>query len=346
MADKVASHPQDVTCRADNMQPSVQHAPMRIACPHCQAIYEVATAEPDVSFLCSRCHNEFRIGEGMDGASGQGREAPSVPDGQMGLFEKERPEKPHSGIRYQPADSHAQPPLFLERLASADTLSPVTSRSGKQEKNAEEPKGRQRPPAAAKKPQKLPEPVATAVPSEAKVPDTLAPEHRAPRLLTWLSGVMLIVAIAGFAYNHQSWAKNTWVRSMLLNLHLPITVHASDWRIPPSSVHAEWLKRDNGSAVLVIEGRVDNLLHTQLATPWIEVTVYDAIHSDKTVKRRTYPITLPPAIGAIRHAPWVSPPQDNVPVAAAGSRGFILVITDLPRYAGEFTLNVMPSLFR
>jgi hypothetical protein len=344
MADKVASHPQNVTCRADNMQPSVQHAPMRIACPHCQAIYEVATAEPDVSFLCSRCHNEFRMGEGMVGSSGQDRQAPSVPDGQMGLFEKARPEKPQGGIRYQPADSHAQPPLFLERLASTDTLSPVSPPGGEQKKHADVPQDRQRP--TAKKPQRLPEPVAAAAPPPAKETDTLTPERRAPRLLTWMSGVMLIVAIAGFAYNHQSWAENTWVRSTLLNLHLPITVHASDWRIPPDSVHAEWLKRDDGSAVLVIEGRVDNLLHTQLATPWIEVTVYDAIHSDKTVKRRTYPITLPPAIDAIRHAPWVPPPQDNVPVAAAGSRGFILVITDLPRHAGEFTLNVIPPLFR
>ena len=344
MADKVASHPQDVTCRADNMLPSVQHASMRIACPHCQAIYEVAAAEPDVSFLCSRCHNEFRMSEGMDGSSLEERQEPPVPDVQMGLFERARPEKVQSGIRYQPADSHAQPPLFLERLASTDTLSPISPRGGKQAKHADVPKGRQHSPASAKKPQSLPEPVATAAP--AKDSDTLTPERRAPRLLTWMSGVMLIVAIAGFAYNHQSWAENTWVRSMLLNLHLPITVHASDWRIPPSSVHAEWLKRDDGSAVLVIEGRVDNLLHTQLATPWIEVTVYDAIHSDKTVKRRTYPITLPPAIDAIRHAPWVSPPQDNVPVAAASSRGFILVISDLPRHAGEFTLNVIPSLFR
>jgi hypothetical protein len=333
MADKVASHRQDVTCRADNTKPSVQHAPMRIACPHCQAVYEVASADPDVSFLCSRCHNEFRIGEGMEGLPREDRKEAHAPDVQLGLFEAARSDKVQDETHYQPVSS-PRPPLFLERLASSDTPAEV------------QPQGKDTPP-HSQKPQASGEPKeaapVAAVPEDDEV---FEPERRAPRILTWISGVMLLIAIAGFAYNHQAWGENIWLRSMLLNLHFPVTVHASDWRIPPSSVHAEWLKRDDGSAVLVIEGRVDNLLHARLATPWIQVTVYDAFHSDKTLKRKTFPITLPPAIDAIRHAPWVLPPQDNVPVAAAGNRGFILVMDDLPQHAGEFTLNVVPPLFR
>jgi hypothetical protein len=335
MADKVASHRQDVTCRADNTKPSVQHAPMRIACPHCQAVYEVASAEPDVSFLCSRCHNEFRIGEGMEGSYRGDRKESWAPDVQLGLFEAARSGKAQDEPHYQPVAS-PRPPLFLERLASAEAPA------------VEQPEGKDAPPRSqSPRPPARPKKAAAAPVAAAPQGDeAFEPERRTPRLLTWMSGIMLLIAIAGFAYNHQAWGENIWLRSMLLNLHFPLRVHATDWRIPPSSVHAEWLKRDDGSAVLVIEGRVDNLLHTRLATPWIEVTVYDAFHSDKTVKRKTFPITLPPAIDAIRHAPWVPPPQDNVPVAAAGNRGFILVMDDLPQHAGEFTLDVVPSLFR
>ncbi|HXH64941.1 MAG TPA: hypothetical protein VNH42_05465 [Mariprofundaceae bacterium] len=319
---------------------------MRIACPHCQAIYEVASSQTDVSFVCSRCHHEFRIGESTgEDASPEEQKAPQAADIQLGLFEGGRSDKEaKGGLRYQPAaDSPAKPPLFLERLATTDTLSPATTRARKRlaEGDGAQASRRAPPARAPQKPEKPEKPVATA--KDDAAPE---PERRAPRLLSWMSGIMMLVAVAGFAFNHESWQENIWMRSILLNLHLPIRVHSSDWRIPPDSVHAEWLKRDDGSAVLVIEGRIDNLLHAELATPWIEVTVFDAFHSDKTVKRKTFPVTLPPAIDAIRHAPWKAPPQDNVPVAAAGGRGFILVMDDLPEHAGEFTLDVVPSLFR
>jgi len=315
---------------------------MRIACPHCQAIYEVASTEPDVSFLCSRCHHEFRFGDSIGGMAGEGHEEAQVPDVQLGLFESRRPATADEAVpeaaetRYHPTESIPQPPLFLERLATTDTLTPATHAARARMAKQDAPPPRQ-PPA--------PEPTTdTAAMPRNEAGDE--PVRRAPRILNWLSVVMMLVAVAGFTYNHASWSDNVWLRSILLNLHVPITVHARDWRIPPGSVHAEWLKRDDGSAVLVIEGRVDNLLHAELATPWIEVTVYDAFHSDKTIKRKTLPITLPPAIDAIRHAPWTPPPQDNVPVAAAGSRGFVLVMDDLPEHAGEFTLDVVPSLLR
>jgi hypothetical protein len=331
------------------MMPNGQHAHMRIACPHCQAIYEVASTDPDVSFICSRCRHEFRIGDSLD-AEPAADSSPPVPDEQMGLFETQHPatnkknKQESAGAAHEyPAETSAQPPLFLERLATTDTLTPAAFAGEKAKKPLA-------PPARKPLSQESPVPDNTAPKTDAaaisKDDEVQEPTRRAPRILNWLSVVMMLVAVAGFAYNHASWSGNVWLRSILLNLHMPITVHATDWRIPPKSVHAEWLKRDNGSAVLVIEGRVDNLLHTELATPWIEVTVYDAFHSDKTIKRKTLPITLPPAIDAIRHAPWTPPPQDNVPVAAAGSRGFILVMDNLPKHAGEFTLDVVPSLFR
>ena len=308
------------------MHASVQHAHMRIACPHCQAVYEVASVETDVAFLCSRCHREFRLGEPVHDGQAHGQ-AP-VADEQLGLFDARQPDPAHGGVDDQAPGHGEKAPLFLERLAHDDREGmpgPVTP---------EEPIV----PQAFRHEQ-----AAGDTASEADLP---GPERRSPRILAWMSWVVLIIAIAGFSYNHRSWSDNLWLRSVLLNLHMPITVHASDWRIPPDSIHAEWLKRNDGSAVLVIEGRVENRLHAELATPYIQVTVYDALHADKTVKRETLPITQPPAVDAIRHAPWVAPPQDDVPVAAAGSRGFMLVMDDLPAHAGAFTLAVVPSLSR
>lgn len=304
------------------MHASVQHARMRIACPHCQAVYEVACIEPDVGFLCSRCHREFGIGAPADDGETHGQ--PPTTDAQPGLFDARLPE-PDGPI---PAPGE-RPPLFLEQLAHDDMAEKMPDPDMPEEPIVPQ----------AFRPGRAP----GDKPSEAELP---APERRSPRLLTWMSWVVLIVAIAGFSYNYRSWSDNLWLRSVLLNLHIPAPVHASDWRIPPDSVHAEWLKRDDGSSVLVIEGRVENLLHADLATPYIQVTVYDALHTDKTVKRETLAITQPPAITAIRHAPWVAPPQDDVPVAAAGGRGFMLVMDDLPAHAGAFTLAVVPSLFR
>lgn len=297
---------------------------MRIACPHCQAVYEVASAEPDVVFLCSRCHREFRLGEPADELS---THTPAT-DVQLGLFDADRPDPdPLAPVPLRIGhEEEAHPPHILELLAqdekdeAADAPeAPIVARHFRHEPETAPP------------------------PSEADLP---APERRSPRILAWMSWAMLIVAVAGITYNYPSWSHNLWLRSTLLNLHLPVSVHASDWRIPPDSVHAEWLKRDDGSSVLVIEGRVENRLHAELATPYIEVTVFDALQTDKAIKRKTLAITQPPAITAIRHTPWSPPPQDDVPVAAAGSRGFMLVLDDLPAHAGGFTLKVVPSLSR
>lgn len=297
---------------------------MRIACPHCQAVYEVTSAEPDVGFLCSRCHREFHLGEPADGPSPH---APAT-DVQMGLFDAGRPAP--DTVAPEAYDGHEEhPPHILEHLARD---------AGEGEPDAED-----APEAPIVAKDFRHEPEADAAPSEADLP---APERRSPRILAWMSWIMLVVAVAGVVYNYPSWSHNLWLRSTLLNLHIPVTVHASDWRIPPDSVHAEWLKRDDGSSVLVIEGRVENRLHAELATPYIQVTVYDALETDKAVKRKTLAITQPPAITAIRHTPWTPPPQDDVPVAAAGSRGFMLVLDDLPAHAGGFTLEVVPSLSR
>jgi hypothetical protein len=299
------------------MHASVQHAHMRIACPHCQAVYDVASVEPDVGFLCSRCQREFRVDAPAD--DGQAHRQVPATDAQPGLFDARRP-TPGQAEADGSSPAHGEsPPRFLEQLAHEDAAAGM----------AEEPIVPQ-----AFRPEQR---------AEAEMP---APERRSPRLLAWMSSVVLIIAIAGFSYNYRAWSDNLWLRSMLLNLHIPAPVHASDWRIPTDSVHAEWLKRDDGSSVLVIAGRVENRLHADLATPYIQVTVYDALHTDQIVKRETLPITQPPVIAAIRHAPWVAPPQDDVPVAAAGSRGFMLVMDGLPAHAGAFTLSVVPSLFR
>jgi len=165
------------------------------------------------------------------------------------------------------------------------------------------------------------------------------PARKGPSLWPWLLIILLAAATAGFWINRDAWLSDPWLRSVLINMDVPLEARATDWRVIPESVQTQWLRRDDGKQVLVIEGRVKNLLQSELPPPNLELRLFAAADTGRVISERILPITQPPLLGAIRHAPYSTPPKDTVPVSALGSRGFILVLEDAPESLGNFILQ-------
>ncbi len=159
--------------------------------------------------------------------------------------------------------------------------------------------------------------------------------------MPWLLAMALLVTVAAFWSNHDAWLDNPWLRSVLINTGLPLKVRDKDWRIQPKSVQAQWIKRNDGSRVLVIEGRVKNLLQCEVIPPAIHFSIFAKNDPKHLLLERKLSISQPPLTDDIRHTPYVAPPRDYVPVTALSERSFILVLEGLPENAGDFTLSAI-----
>lgn len=155
----------------------------------------------------------------------------------------------------------------------------------------------------------------------------------------WLVVMLLVIGSLGFWYKHEAWLDHPWVRSMLINMHLPVEVRDKDWLIIPESVQGHWLKRDDGSQVLIIQGRIENRLYCELPPPGILVQFFDDTGITENIGEKTLPITEPPSMEQVRHAPFTMPEHDRIPVEAQGQRGFFLVLESLPDSVADFTLT-------
>jgi len=174
------------------------------------------------------------------------------------------------------------------------------------------------------------------------VPEPLAstpPVRKEMSIWPWLIIILLIISGAGFWYKQDVWLDHPWVRSVLINLHLPVTVRNKDWVIVPESVQGNWLKRDDGSQILLIQGRIENRLYCDLSPPKILVRFFDESGITDSLEERIMPITEPPSMEKVKHAPFVTPDLDKLAIEAQGQRGFFLVLESLPEQAADFTLN-------
>jgi len=169
--------------------------------------------------------------------------------------------------------------------------------------------------------------------------DLAFPVRRAARIWPWLVGTLLLAATSGFLIQKDAWLDNIWLRSTFINLGLPVDVRDQDWVVLPESVRAQWLKRDDNSRILVIEGRLANQLTCELPLPKIAIDFYADDAPDTIVRTELVTITLPPDMQTIRHAPYRTPAVDDVPVAPRSERGFLLVLESLPSRIADFTLT-------
>ncbi|HKI60891.1 MAG TPA: MJ0042-type zinc finger domain-containing protein [Mariprofundaceae bacterium] len=275
---------------------------MRIACPHCQAAYQIESAPAGAVFVCHRCGSEFSARDE------ETETPPGTPaDEQLSLFGGQQDHQhpadtpPPETAPDTPADLH-QP----ETAPAFDAADTVTYQAG------------------------------------------LAAEDDAPKadnkhIWPWLVGVLIVSIIAGFWLQKDEWLDNRWFRSTAINLGLPLEMRDKDWRVIPESVHAQWIIRDDRSRALLIEGRVENLLASDLPAPKIEVTFFNQDKPDEILLSKKLEITLPPAMTTVRHAPFILPDRDIIPVSALGQRGFILLLESLPANTGDFALTARTS---
>jgi len=321
--------------------------------------------DEDIIFVCHRCHAEFGFGEPPEDAepvetTASGGDAslpllervmdPSSPPAQPGPDEapdETSPFKPEDTANVSPEtlpDMEHGMPTVSDTPAEEKTFNPSEAMADDERHPVPDPESNARSPATPAGADPWPDEAGGAAgPSEPHAPVSVgtpsAPRPPRARVLPWLVGVLFVVAILGFWTQRDAWLDNPGLRATLINLGAPLAVRDKDWRIPPASVHAEWINRDDGSQVLVIEGRVKSLLECELPPPYIRVSVFDRARPGHVLVERTLPITRPPLMTTIRHAPFAPPPVDMLPVAPLGDRGFVLVLEQLPANAGEFTLT-------
>ena len=307
---------------------------MHISCPHCKATYEIGTVIKNSVLVCYRCHTEF----GVDETPGRvENETNTVDDQEQSLPLFIHAESLHTETEQPIVDpfiEQRKEPLVdieLTEFEEEQTIEELAEQQHQPEPVAEKQEAAEE--HSTKEHSDIVEHVASAAENE-----PLPPARENVTIWPWLVVILLIIGGVGFWYKQDVWLENPWVRSTLINMHLPVEVRDRDWQIIPESVRGQWLTRDDQSPVLVIEGRIANRLYCELAPPQIQVHFFDDSGLDQVLGEVTLSITEPPSIEQVKHAPFEMPGIDRVPVGAQGERGFFLVLDSLPERTADFTL--------
>jgi len=154
----------------------------------------------------------------------------------------------------------------------------------------------------------------------------------------WMILILLIIAAVGLNIRWQHWQFNGFVRAYQVEVSNQTEVLDRDWKVPPETVHSQWLTRDDQSLVLIIEGQVESLVAAELPAPEVKVTFVTQTGKDISF---TQAITEPAELKILQSAPFVSPPLDKTPVSALGTRGFLLLIEDAPRSTQHILLHAL-----
>jgi len=150
--------------------------------------------------------------------------------------------------------------------------------------------------------------------------------------------VLIVISASGIAMRWQHWQYNSFVRAIQMEVSPTTPILDRDWLIIPDSIHSQWLTRADQSLVLWIEGRVQNLVTSSLPAPEIKITFVTQTGKNVEVVQA---ITEPGDINAYQAVPFVSPPVDEIPVPAQGTRGFILLIEDAPHSTQHILLHAL-----
>jgi hypothetical protein len=295
---------------------------MHITCPHCSAAYEVGPVIKNALLVCYRCHTEFTVGEALVEAK---NETPVTTEQEesLPLFEHVEPKSPEEPEMDEPSEEQQrEEPVSEEKPREPESKPEKVTEGG-----------------GAAEGSKRTEKEITAVAEGDKTP--LPPTRKGAVIWPWLIFILLLIGGSGVWYKQDVWLDHPWVRSVLINMHLPVEVRDKDWHIVPESVHGQWLTRDDQSRILMIEGRVANRLYCELPPPQIQVHFFDDSGLDQVLGKITLAITEPPGIEQVKHAPFEAPDIDRVPVEAQGERGFFLVLDSLPERTADFTLTAV-----
>jgi len=166
-----------------------------------------------------------------------------------------------------------------------------------------------------------------------------APVRKTAHIWPWLVAVLLLVICSGFWLQKDAWLDNRWFRSTLINIGFDMPLRVKDWRIVSESVRSVWITRNDDSRVLLIRGKIKNLLASDMLLPNIEITFFSKTAPDKQVAMSSFEIDLPPSDKLVRQVPYSRPDRDNMPVRALGSRAFTILVESVPEATGDFTLT-------
>jgi len=312
---------------------------MRVVCPHCQAAYQLEQTAEDAILVCHRCGTEFSHSQlpGGTGAMVEPRpdriEEDSIapPEAEAGAAEEAPPEDYPEAA----SDAVAEDGLIDETETEIETAEVGFEEILVETDMATHGPVRIIPADVAQATHEAPRTQEIAEENDTTLPP---PPHKKVRIMPWLFAVILFIAAAGFGFKYEAWLDDPWLRSVLINVGAPLEIRDKDWRILPGSVQAQWVKRSDGSQVLVVKGRVKNLLRCEIPLPTIRFSIFARNDPAHLLIEREFLISQPPLSEAIRRAPYLPPPEDQVPVTAMGDRDFVLVLQHLPEKSGDFTL--------
>jgi hypothetical protein len=163
-------------------------------------------------------------------------------------------------------------------------------------------------------------------------------DKRKQHVWLWMSLILLLIAAAGIAYNWALWSHHGVFRGYQLQVQSHAPILDSDWQINPESVHSQWIKRDDGSLALVVEGEASNLIGYPLPPPELQITFITQTGQNDTIIQ---PITEPADMDTLMASPYLSPAVDKTSVFPLASRGFILVLEDVPLSTQHIVLHAL-----
>ncbi|MDX8382932.1 MAG: hypothetical protein R8M45_02550 [Ghiorsea sp.] len=152
----------------------------------------------------------------------------------------------------------------------------------------------------------------------------------------WMVLVLLVLSAVGLSLRWEHWQLQSSIRGYSLQTHQSALILDRDWHISPNSVSTQWLKREDKSIVLLIEGQVENMVNTALPLPEIQM-IFVSQMGQKTEKIEV--ITEPANIPTMQAVPFASPPIDTLPVSGLNKRSFMLLIEDVPDSSAHILLH-------
>jgi len=354
---------------------------MQIVCPTCDARYEIEEIEEEALLVCHRCETEFTVAPTPPSASARvlddahllsllksGRSsdregakeerplrAPTVPfvepvesgPQQDAAHEPELPTaEPDAPLRVVPERFDVHHYVANHKSVSDKTV--VAEEQASQQQAAHHSVAAPRIVPLHEEPESEPldesEEVQTHTAAPRRLTESMiAPHRKRASIWPWLTALLLLIGAAGFWFKQDIWLDNLWLRTILIRMHMPVDVRPTDWRIESASVQAQWVTRDDQSQVLMIQGQVSNLLAVELPLPMVRIRFYAAENPTQLVGEFNAEITDLPNEDLVRHAPYIKPATDQFPVAAKGSRTFVLVVENAPEKIGDFALDPLPQ---
>ncbi len=276
---------------------------MLVSCPQCKAKYQLAATIKNAILVCHRCGTEFH--------ANQTEKKPTIIDNELSLFEQTQNNEKETAIKAKPTQISSDNKLTLSAQQIDKTNPDAEQLETKSDDTPHIPLSEER----------------------------VLPKRKQTRIWHWLILVLICISLLGIWNNQKQWLAQPWMRSLMMNMQLPVTSNAADWRILKDKLHSQWVDRQNHSRVLFIDGYIQNRLLSEQIPPAIQVSFYDMPNS-RAIQTRIITITEPPNLPAIRHAPYIAPAIDQIPVSAGGQRAFTLVLENVPEQAREVSINI------